>query len=117
MLQEKTNDAEALYRHMEAHDGQTPGFWGTLDKAGRWIWEADWIGPAVAMGKRPEDEVKNLRKQVAHLETSLKTAVAEKLGYMRGRDLANERANDLQRQLAALKVGRSSEELCNLGIK
>lgn len=103
--------ADHLYRHME----QTVLFHGTLRKAGKWIFGAE-FEPESVVKQAPAEELLRLRGENDQLQAKVKELQAANLGLMSANRYLKDQVDDLSKKIAYLSIGKTKTELETVGI-
>jgi len=107
--------AEALYRHLEAYSGPDAITIGTLRKAGKFVF-GDGFEPEHGEPYVPAEELTKLRSEIERLKRTNEQLNRDKVSYLKQRDLAQERCNELSRKVQILSAGRPRQELIDMGV-
>lgn len=103
--------ADDLYRHMET----TCAYQGTLRKAGKWIF-GDTFEPEDVVKQAPADEMLRVREENERIKSNVAGLQADKLGLINQNKFLQEQIAELTRQVSFLKMGKSREELAQIGL-
>lgn len=103
--------ADDLYRHME----QTCQYQGTLRKAGKWLF-GDAFEPENVVKLAPADEMLRVREENERIKSNVAGLQADKLGLINQNKFLQEQIAELTRQISFLKMGKSREELAQIGL-
>lgn len=101
--------AEDLYVHLESEGIPE----GTLRKAGEKIWGAG-FNPSLRFHSNPEDEIAQLRTELAQVKKQMLQVTTSKNGYVAKITHLEGRVRDLIRENQMLKIGRKPDELAGL---
>lgn len=112
---ESHKDAQgaAFYEWLAARPGM---YGGTIKKAGKFVFGSQ-FEPETAIPKSHQDKMDAMRDEIERLKEQLTRANTDKLSYIRQRDIANEKAQEMTRKVMALKVGKSRDELVAAGVE